>query len=199
MIKKYCVIPCLLITLCGFAVPGERALISVNGSAFFPTKKITQKIYGPVWPCISIAAQHIFLQCWQPLSLFTQIDFLWKHGCSCAYNQATAINMLPITVGVQWTHIFSDTSLLSFSVGPRYYYMKVKNYTSFVSAFTHRNGCGIYFAAQYFYNLCWGGVLTASASYSYMKFKARCSTERSTAFDTHISGINLGIGIGYNY
>lgn len=189
----------LLLPFCADAVSVEADL-----SAFFPTTSVIQEIYGNVWPDVAVAIDHI-----QPfekvpeLSFFGSVDYLFKHGqsiaCNLACHQDTRIRLIPLTFGLKWIHTFNDRVEVYVGAAPKYYFMHIHNDSAFVPCSSSKNGCGGYATAGTFLYPTEHFMMNIFLSYSYMNFSAPCSTATLVGFRTNVSGVNLGLGMGWNF
>lgn len=146
MAKRALVVLVLLIVLCGAALADQVKLsVAVTGGAFFPTASSTQRIFGDVWPRLSVGTmQPSMPREWQltaDLSGFTHTD-------------VGRARLYPLTVGVQrrLNTAGSAQTYAAVRIGP--YYGKVEAPAIGVSAndigFNANAAVGVIFKERYF-------------------------------------------------
>lgn len=196
IMKKLCII--LMLFSCNVA---KAISIEGDASAFFPTNHTVRKIFGTVWQNYGITFDHMqpFTNKWHPLSFFGQFNYLFSKGYSIAGHQRTHIQLIPITFGLKWIQSVHPNIEVYAGAAPRYYFMRIKNDTSYVPRHTNTSNCGAYFTiGSFFYPVC-DCMINLFVDYSYIKFKAPSSTPLYTGFSTNVSGVSLGGGIGWNF
>ena len=180
----------------------QAVSIEVDGSAFFPTHNITREIYGAVWPDVAITVDHLQpFDAIEQLSFFVAADFLFKHGRSLCFKQETYIRLIPLTFGLKWIQTINDRVEVYAGLAPKYYWMHIKNESAYVPCSSNQNGCGGYVTVGTFIYPTQHFMIDWFLSYSYMNFKAPCSTQNPLVigFRTDVSGINFGVGFGWNF
>jgi hypothetical protein len=193
----------LLIILTFFLSSHLKGIVSIeaDASAFFPTNHTVRNVYGNVWQNYGITFDHIqpFSGTFQPISFFGQVNYLFSHGCSEGGNQPTHIQLVPITFGLKWIQNIHNNVELYMGIAPRYYFMAIDNNSSYVPNHQNNNGCGAYITAGSFFYPIKNCMINLFLDYSYMKFKAPCSTSYYESFSTNVSGFSLGGGIGWHF
>ena len=77
--------------------------------------------------------------------------------------------------------------------------MHIKNYSDYVPCLSNQHGCGALATTGFFIYPQEHFMVNVFFSYSYMKFKAPCSKLAYTGFSTNVSGLNLGLGLGWDF
>lgn len=137
------------------------------------------------------------------LSFFGGVDYLFAKGhsftCNLICQQDTHIRLVPLTAGLKWIQTINDRVEVYVGAAPKYYFMHIHNETSFVPCFSSQNGCGGYATTGAFFYPTEHFMMNIFLSYSYMNFAAPCSTPEFIGFRTNVSGLNLGLGMGWDF
>lgn len=174
--------------------------VEADVSTFFPTDETMQRIYGKVWPSIALVFDHMIpFKSIPQLSFFGQIDWLGSKGCSLIFHQRTHIECAPLTAGFKWIQTINQVAEWYFGLAPKYYFMRIKNYSRYVPSLSHQHGCGGFITTGFFLYPIEHCLVNLFLNYSYMKFDAPCSTDAYTGFCTKVSGFNLGGGVGWKF
>jgi outer membrane protein len=127
------------------------------------------------------------------------MNYIFKHGKSLNCKQDTHIRLVPLTIGLKWIEDVNDRIEVYGGVAPKYYFMHIKNESSFVPDSSKKHGCGAYITAGAFFYPVGSLMINLFVSYSYMNFSAPCCTPDFTAFSTNVSGIDIGAGLGCDF
>lgn len=189
-----------LIALAFLPLYASAISIEADVSAFFPINSTIKKIYGGIWPDFAFTIDHIQpFRALKQLSFFGQIDYIFNKGHSLAFNQNTHIRLIPITVGLKWIQPLNNKTEIYLGVAPKYYFMHIKNNSSFVPRTSNRNDCGFSISIGSFIYPIKHLMINVFFSYSYIRFSAPSSTTAYRGFSTNLSGFNLGTGLGWKF
>ncbi len=186
-------------------LPALLQAVSIEGdvSVFFPLSSHLRNIYGKVWPNFGITVDHVqpFPEKVSSLSIFGQVNYLFSSGRSRGGHQSTDIQLVPLTLGLKWIEKVSDSVEVYLGAAPRYYFMHIKNHSSYVPRTDNDNGCGFYATTGSFFYPTEHFMIDLFFSYSWMKFSAPSSSSSPAyiGLDTNVSGFDLGAGFGWKF
>lgn len=200
--KKFILLLCL-----NGALYAEKEIIptviEARFSYFWPESKTLREIYHNGGINYQMTGTVPFYQgenfALRGLNFWWAVDYFLAHGKSIGLEEKTRIQIEPLTAGLKW---ITPNSMIRpyFGAGFKYYFMQVRNYSSFVKEYMANNGPGFaldagfqLFIAKYF-------MADLFASYSFKQFGAP-SIELANVQPTwlDIGGLNFGGGIGVKF
>lgn len=135
------------------------------------------------------------LQSW--LHIYGSIEYLERSGRSLGYHQKTEIWETPLSLGLKIAIPVSDNIQGYFTLGPRYFFVYVHNYSSFVSRHMNENGCGGFANIGFHYNLCSNLFMNFFGECSYGRLHFHSSKTYSYGQTMQVGGFTFGSGISY--
>ncbi len=174
------------------------AVNSIEGklSYFRPNSSVLRNIFSEWMPLYQVEG---VAKVWKDFHIWASVGYLHKNGRSLEGHQSTSIQLVPVTLGLEYLIHFSNCSTGYLGLGPRYFCTKITNRSHFVHRHDLKNGLGgafrvgglIYFTPHFLLDLC--------IDYSIKEFKPGHSSSTIQRHELNLSGLSLGVGLGYSW
>jgi hypothetical protein len=172
--------------------------LQLRGAAFIPLKQQLRDIYGSGLPTIELEGSWSFLKdAWlscDQLTLWGNVGWTFKTGETIGSEYYTRLNLIPISIGLEYQINLGKGFDFYFGAGPTYSFLRIENY-DFVDrhhikknqfGFTTKTGLRYTFFTNYFIDIF--------ADYYYTEFGKMHDSIQS--IDNHFSGFIIGGGFG---
>ncbi|GEM_PF-2922025 len=166
----------------------------VRGAAFIPLKKDLRHIYGSGIPTLEFEGSYSLLK-----DKWTDCDqlLLWGNvGWTSGNGHHTKMNLVPISLGLEYQIHFGRYFDFYFGAGPTYSFLRIKqnhsnhhHYNRGQFGFTTKTGFRGTFQTNFF--------IDVFADYYYTQF--RHMHHSSMHIDNHFSAFIVGAGFGYKW
>lgn len=171
--------------------------ISVIGniSYFRPNSSVLRTIYSSAWVKYDLMLLHPI---WENIYATESVSYTMKHGRSLGGHQRTRMWIVPISLGINYLYAWDDFDFYV-GVGPRYFFINIKNNSNFVERHDSKSGLGGFAAAGVNYHFCNGFLFDLFVDYSYKRFDFHKDRERVQRESLQVGGLSIGGGIGYRF
>jgi outer membrane protein len=174
----------------------DGILLEAKFVCFYPTSHVLHEIFPGVMPGFSVEASGPI---WKNFHLWGDVGYITKHGHSLGGHQKTSIHIVPITLGVEYVYRVNDSFKVYAGLGPRYFFVNVINHSDFVHRHDTGNGLGGVFRGGALIYLKEYLALDLFVDYSLKTMEFSGSSKTIERHDLNLSGINFGIGLGYQF
>ncbi|MBS0604520.1 MAG: hypothetical protein JSS60_05715 [Verrucomicrobia bacterium] len=121
--------------------------LQTRGAAFYPLKSQIRKVYGDgPYKTLELEssyslARNLWARCDQ-LLLWENVAWTAKNGKSIGFGYYTRMNLVPITMGLEYQVNFARYFDFYFGIGPSYSFLRIENFDGFMSTHHKRNQFG---------------------------------------------------------
>lgn len=136
---------------------------------------------------------------WSILHVYGAVEYIEKKGSSLNDNQATKIQIIPLSLGLKPTFQIVDGLDGYLNIGPRYFFVHQDNTSNYVNENVDVNGLGGFVGAGFYIHLNKRLILDAFAEYSYFERKYNKPDTNVTAHTVNLGGAAFGGGLGYSF
>ena len=105
----------------------DFGLLEVKGGYFFFSEHKLREIYNKGGEDIQLSFSYAFLR---KLQLYGSVEYLERHGRSLNSHQRTRIREIPISLGLKAVFPIHSKIDYYFTLGPRYFFVHIKNKSS---------------------------------------------------------------------
>jgi hypothetical protein len=181
-----------------FLISSLYADTTIEGkfSYFRPNSHILRQIFPGWMPVYQVEARTSIAKYFD---FWGSMAYISKHGHSLGGHQRTTIHIVPFTTGIDLVSRFSSRFKLYAGAGARYFFVNVINHSQYVHRTDTNNGIGGAFRAGSLINLSKHFVLDLCADYSLKEMDFSGSSSKIRRHDLDLSGISLGVGLGYQW
>ncbi len=173
-------------------------MLEVKGGYFFFSQSKLRKVYDNGGEDVQLG---LTVPLWKQLNLYLGGEFLERRGRSLNDHQRTRIREFPISLGLKPT--FSICSILDWylNIGPKYFFVYMKNNSDFVNRHRDKNGLGGFVGtgillhparSKYFF-------LDIFGEYSYKRMHFHSDEKNVIGHSAQIGGFVFGGGLGYSF
>lgn len=131
------------------------------------------------------------------IEIYGSIEYLERHGKSLEGHQKTKIQELPFNLGLKFSTLLHKNTSYYFTLGPRYFFVHVRNHSSFVDQNMRKNGLGCFANTGLNHFLCKNFLINIFGEYSYGRLHFHASKKYSYGQTAQIGGFVMGGGLGY--
>ncbi|MFN4174571.1 MAG: hypothetical protein ACK4HV_05655 [Parachlamydiaceae bacterium] len=186
----------------GIDCPFQEALIEFKAGYFNFFDSKLRKIYNRGGFDAQISLSYPLgggQDCPLSFSAYGAIEYYRKSGQSLDAHQKTSIWSIPVNLGLK-TFLNLHTCLDAyFTLGPRYFFIKQHNHSSYVNKNRSRNGIGFFANTGFIYRLSHRIWLDTFAEYSYGKIRFKANRASTYSRRVQVSGYTIGLGLGVGF
>jgi hypothetical protein len=167
-------------------------------SYYRPNSSVLRQIYGSSWLDVKFKVEQSVSrhsETWSKLKVFTAVDFLLKGGKSLGGCYDTDIQIVPVSLGLEWVQPIISQVLVYFELAPKYYFLSVEDYNSAGSNTMHKNGLGGYVGAGFRFKANQKVFFDLFAGYSFVKLGKDDTTGLIQSYALQAGGLNIGGGV----
>jgi outer membrane protein len=170
----------------------------VRGAAFLPLTDQIRDIYGHALPAVELEVSWSFLKdAWlscDQLTLWANGTWAFKTGETEGFEYYTRLNLIPISVGLEYQIYLGAGFDFYFGAGPTYSFLRVQNYDGF-NRYHHKKGqFGVTTRTGFRYTFCTNFFIDVFGDYYYTKFGEMHDSVQN--LNGRFSGFFVGGGFG---
>lgn len=178
--------------------PTDWAL-QLRGAAFIPITSQLRKIYGTALPTMEVEGSYSLMKdkwttCDQ-LLLWGNAGWTSKTGKSIGFGYYSKLNLVPLTLGLEYQINFARAFDFYFGIGPSFSMLRIKNNDGFQTSHFSRNEFGFTTKTGFRYTFCRHFFFDAFADYYYTRFR-KMNHDPTQNISGHFSGFFIGGGFG---
>lgn len=185
-------------TILAYVCNPTSASLQLRGAAFIPLKQQLRDIYGSGLPTIELEGSYSVLKnnsssCDQ-LLLWANVGWTFKTGSTIGHGYYTRLNLIPISLGVEYQFYLGKGFDFYLGLGPAYSFLRIKNDDFVDKHYFKKNQFGFKTKTGLRYTFFTNFFMDIFADYYYTQFgKMRDSIQ---SIDNHFSGFIVGGGFG---
>lgn len=134
---------------------------------------------------------------WKPLYAYVAFEYISAHGRMLGDHKKTFVQIVPISLGVQYIQPITYDLKYYLTAGPRIYYFHQRNQSSGIPASVNKWGCGGFINTGFIYYLSEHIIVDFFGEYSYKRMHFATDSKHAKGNSVQIGGMTLGAGIGY--
>lgn len=182
-----------------FAISTSLSAVELKVGYFFFSDSKMQKVYDRGGFDVQLATSYPLcdLDCNWSLEAYGAIEYFQRSGRSLNGHQSTSVWSIPVNIGLKPVYTISDTLQCYFAIGPRYFYIRQHNSSSFVYSNKSKNGLGGFFNTGIQYIPCNNFVIDLFGEYSYAKVRFHTHKTNVYTRNIQVGGFTFGGGLGY--
>ncbi|MCH9613400.1 MAG: hypothetical protein SP1CHLAM54_04000 [Chlamydiia bacterium] len=189
----------LLFLLCAASVWASGPSLEANLAYFRPATKAIREIYGNGLLSYQVKADG---SVWQNIRMWGSVNYAHGSGHSVGGGDKTSITYVPLTLGVKWLQPFQIgcvENAVSFGIGPRYYFVLIKNDGEDVQKKQHENGLGFALEAAYRVFVTRSFYFDLFSDYGFRKLGFDSDKNYIESSAIQAGGFSIGGGIGWRF
>lgn len=172
--------------------------LELRGAAFIPLKKQLRDIYGSGLPTIELEGAYsvlkdFWLSCDQ-LLLWGNVGWTFKTGETIGHGYYTRLNLIPISLGIEYQIYLGKGFDFYFGIGPTYSFLRIENYDFVDRHHIRKSQFGLTTKTGFRYTFFTNYFIDVFADYFYTQFGKMHDSIQS--IDNHFSGFIIGGGFG---
>jgi hypothetical protein len=156
--------------------------------------KALRHIYGKGILDIQLTSSFRF---WKPLYAYVAFEYISAHGRTLGGHEKTFVQVVPISLGVQYIQKITFDLKYYLTAGPRIYYFHQRNNSAGVPSSVNKWGCGGFINTGFIYYLSEHITFDFFGEYSYARMHFETHRHHVKGNTIQIGGMTLGAGIGY--
>lgn len=173
----------------------SRPLIEAKAGYFFFTDSHTSDIYNRGGVDFQVSGRYPLYQCFH---LYGSIEYLEKSGTSLNIHEKTSLWATPLSLGVQALFPMQANIDYYVTLGPRYFFVHVRNGSSFVPNSAKAKGLGGFVNTGLLWTFCERFTLGIFGEYSYKRLGFP-SSSLALGRSMQVGGMTFGGEIGYRF
>jgi hypothetical protein len=170
--------------------------VEVKAGYFFYTDNKMRSVFNDGGWDIQLSSS---IPVWEGLQLYTSVEYIQTDGQSLGSHQKTRIWQVPVTIGLKSLFQLTDTVNYYFTIGPRYFYLNMRNHSSFVPSNIHNDNIGGFFGTGFTYSPCDNFFIDLFGEYSYEKIRLHPGIPNVYSRRLQVGGLVFGGGLGYTF
>lgn len=170
--------------------------LQVRGAAFIPLQEQLRKIYGSALPTVELEGSYSLIK-WSDcnqLLLWGNVGWTFKTGESIGFGYYSRLNLIPISVGVEYQINFWRNFDFYVGLGPTYSFLRIENKDGFDTTHLRRSQFGFTTKTGFRYTFCTNFFFDIFGDYFYTPFREMHDSIQN--IDNHFSGFFVGGGFG---
>lgn len=176
--------------------PEPQPLIELKAGYFFFTDSKMQHVYDHGGYDVQISGSYP-IYCF--LHLYGSVEYLEKSGQSSGGHQRTFLWEIPLSLGLRSIFSINDNLSYYLTIGPRYFFVRVHNHSTFVPEHMHEDGCGGFANTGLLYTLCDHFTFDVFGEYSYKRLHFHSNKPNTQGHTVQVGGLTFGGGFGYSF
>jgi hypothetical protein len=156
--------------------------------------KTLRHIYGKGILDIQLTSSFRF---WKPLYAYVAFEYISAHGRTLGGHEETFVQVVPISLGVQYIQPITFDLKYYLTAGPRIYYFHQRNNSPGFPSSVNKWGCGGFINTGFIYYLSEHITFDFFGEYSYARMHFETHRPHVKGNTPQIGGMTLGAGIGY--
>lgn len=186
----------LTLTTCLFshAVYAGSNLPELKAGYFFFMDEELRDVYGTGAADFQLSYTYFFNK---HLGLYGSAEYIQQDGTSKPCRDKAEFYSVPLSLGLKFSTAVSRHVDVYATLGPRYFFVHVKNYSFLVDRKKHESGLGGFANFGFLWHISDRLALDAFGEYSYKRLQFHGSEEGVKGRSVQVGGAVLGAGIGY--
>ena len=131
-----------LFVLCLVGSSLNADLIEFRAGYFHPTDSTMRKVYDKGGLDLQIAASNFI---WKRFQLFQGFEYIMRNGKSLGTPESTEMRIFTYGLGVKYPFKISSWVDYYLTLGPKFFFVRVHNDSSFVNKHLNESGVGVFF------------------------------------------------------
>ncbi len=172
--------------------------LQLRGAAFFPLHEQIRKIYGAALPTIELESSYSlcknFWSTCDQLLLWENIGWTFKTGKTLDFGYYTRLNLLPISVGIEYQVNMARNFDFYVGIGPTYSFLWVENDDDFSTSHQRKSQFGFTTKTGFRFTFCTNFFFDIFGDYLYTPFGKMHNSIQS--INGNFSGFFVGGGFG---
>lgn len=186
----------IAIACCVSAFAYSSSLLEVKSGYFFFLDSKMNKVYDRKGLDLQVSGSTSLCE-W--LNLYGSVEWFQKSGRSLNAHQKTRISAVPLSLGLQAICTLGCDIDCYLTLGPRYFFVRVHNDSTYVQKHMHADGIGGFANAGILFRLCSGLTFDLFTEYSYAELKFHSCRHQSYGEKAQVGGLTVGAGLGYSF
>lgn len=184
-------------TLCCF----PHSLCEVKTGYFFFSNSKMRKVYDKGGVDIQLCASYPLkrLTSRWVLNAYGAVEYFHQSGKSLNEHQKTALWSVPINIGLKPVYEINARMQCYFAIGPRYFYIRQHNHSSYVYKNRSKDGLGFFVNTGFNYFLSNHFIADIFGEYSYAKIHFHDGKSHIYTRNIQMGGFTFGGGLGYEF
>ena len=174
----------------------EQPILEAKVGYFFFSDDKMSDVYNQGGIDVQLSASYPI---WQWLQVYASVEYLERHGKTLHAHQKTSIWEVPLSLGLKPVIKISSKARYYFTVGPRYFFVKAHNDSSYLPMNLSKSGLGGFVNTGFLFFPTTHLVLDIFGEYSYKKMHFHSSKKNVYGENTQVGGYTFGAGIGYAF
>jgi opacity protein-like surface antigen len=174
----------------------KHSLIEAKAGYFFFTESTLRNVYDHAGIDVQLSYTYAV---WENLQIYGSAEYAYKAGRSLNGEQKTYFQSWPLSLGLQYRFSFSSIYQPYVTLGPRYFFVHIKNDSSYVNRHLHNNGLGGFVNAGCLVQLNSNFAFDVFGEYSYKRLHFHSSPPNVQGHTTQVGGLVFGGGLGYKF
>lgn len=192
----YLVLCCVLILLFGEKLHADGIELKDRTGIFFPTTRLIRKIYHNTIPLYQLELS--YRRC-SPWSFWANVGYLTDHGHSLGERDPTRLYFFPAGMGINYHRCIWCNLEAYLGAGISYSTVCFKDDSPYVQQHTKKCAFGVMAKSGIVYQYSRCGSLELFLDYLYSEFHFTGSQNNVERHSLNLSGLLLGIGLGYTF
>jgi len=134
---------------------------------------------------------------WKPLYAYVAFEYISAHGRMLGDHKKTFVQIVPISLRIQYIQPITYDLKYYLTAGPRIYYFHQRNHSPGIPASVNKWGCGGFINTGFIYYLSEHITVDFFGEYSYKRMHFATDSKHVKGISVQIGGMTLGAGIGY--
>lgn len=192
---------CCQTTCCDSCCDGMGAVtIAAKFAAYFPLERRARKVFHNALPNFEVEVATTWCD-WQP---WFNVGYIWDNGRSRGCHEKTRLSVVPLSLGVNYIIPMCNCIDAYIGAGAVYSFLRTRDHSDFVrNHHPHRNAWGAIVKAGFYYNYSECVFFEGFVDYVYTHFHFKRHRDEDDLFvtrhDVNLSGIKLGVGVGFKF
>ena len=172
--------------------------MEARGAALLFLHHDLREIYGSGVPTVQLESSYTLCSdSWTSCDrflLWENVGWSFKTGQSIGPHYHTRLNLIPISVGIEYQIYVGKGVDFYFGIGPSYSFLRITNDDHIDTHHIKRSQFGVVSKTGFRYTFCTNYFIDVFADYQYTRFRKMQDSIQS--INRNFSGFNLGAGFG---
>jgi hypothetical protein len=173
-----------------------RSVVEAKVGYFFFSDSKMRKIYNSGGIDLQLSGSFTV---WEWLQIYGSVEYLERQGRSLKGHQKTRVWEVPLSLGLKPVFKVSSKVDYYFAIGPRYFFVRQHNHSTFVSSHVSNSGLGGFVNTGFNFFPCEHLAIDVFGEYSYKRMSFHSSPRFSYGRTIQVGGFAFGVGLGYAF
>ncbi len=174
----------------------QHALLEAKAGYFFFTSHEMRRVYDQGGLDLQLSGS---IPIYKFLHVYGSVEYWQKSGHSLNSHERTSIWAFPLSLGLRPVFPVTKHIAYYFTFGPRYFFVRVHNHSSYVPRRMHANGCGLFTNTGFLFLLGEHCTVDLFGEYAYKKLSFHSHLAGTESGRVQVSGFSFGGGLGYSF